>query len=126
MSVDVTARHMQVSEEQQRYARSKGEDLMTGFPRVEHVHWILDHEKHRFSAEVVVQAKNHVHAEASEEADDLVAAIDMACGKAEKQLRRLRDKVVDHKAAMRYQAKQKATQASEDVTEEPIEEPIEE
>jgi ribosomal subunit interface protein len=99
---------MQVSEEQQGYARGKGTALMDGFPRVEHVHWILDHEKHRFAAEVVVQAKNHVRAEASEEASDLIAAIDMAHDKVEKQLRRQRDKVVDHKATMRYHAKQQA------------------
>jgi putative sigma-54 modulation protein len=97
MSVDVTARHMHASDPLQNYARAKGEKLIDEFPRVEHVHIILDREKRRNIVEIVVQAKNRIRVEAEESSENVRAAVDLATDKAEKQLRRLRDKVQEHR-----------------------------
>jgi len=67
------------------------------FPGVEHVHVILDVEKHRHEAEVVVQAKGHIHVEAEESSSDMANSIDVAFERAEKQLRKLRDKIHEHR-----------------------------
>ena len=96
MSIEVTARHMNAPGAKE-YAHEKAERLIEQFPRIEHVHMILDVEKHRYEAEVVVQAKNHIRVEASETQDDMWAAIDTAVDRAEKQLRKLRDKVQEHR-----------------------------
>jgi len=102
MPVKVTARHMETSQQVQDYARRKAEGLVEDFPRVEHVHVILDVEKRNRVVEVVVQGKNRIRAEAKESAENLAAAIDSAVEKVEKQLRRQRDKVQDHKPAMKH------------------------
>ena len=101
MAVEVTARHMSLRGTLQEYAKSKADGLCEQFPRVEHVHVILDVQKRVQFAEVVVQAKNHIRAEASEQSDNMQASLDAAFDKIEKQLRRLRDRVQDHKQAMK-------------------------
>lgn len=97
MPVEVTIRHMNVSDEMQVYAKAKAEELTEDFPRIEHVHVIVDREKRHKVVSVVVQARNHVHVEAEESAENLRAAIDVAMEKAERQLRKLRDKVQEHR-----------------------------
>ena len=95
--VEITARHVDITVDLQDYARDKAEGLEADFPRVEFVHVILDQQKHLFIAEVVVQGKNHIRIEASEKADNILAAVDKAFEKAERQLRKERDKITDHK-----------------------------
>jgi len=97
MSIEITARHMNSAPEAKAYAEEKATRLMDIFPRVEHIHVILDVEKHRHEAEIVIQAKNHIRVEASETSDDLVNSVDVAFERAEKQLRKLREKVQDHR-----------------------------
>ncbi|MBT3191101.1 MAG: ribosome-associated translation inhibitor RaiA [Verrucomicrobia bacterium] len=96
MSIEVTARHMNAPGAKD-HAQQQCEKLVELFPRIEHIHMILNIEKHRHEAEVVVQAKNHIRVEAHETEDDMIAAIDGAVGRAERQLRKLRDKVQDHR-----------------------------
>jgi len=96
MAIEVTIRHMNASGIQD-YAREKAEQLAEKFPRIEHVHVILDVEKHRHEAEIFVQAKNHIRLEASDSADNMSSAVDTAFSRTEKQLRKLRDKVQDHR-----------------------------
>ncbi|MEI6212000.1 MAG: ribosome-associated translation inhibitor RaiA [bacterium] len=94
MAIEITARHLTVNAEQQTFARDKAELLMAEFPKIEHVHVILDVQRHQFTAEFVVQHKALAKVEAKEVCDDLVAGIDMAYEKVEKQLRKHREKVV--------------------------------
>ena len=102
MAIEVTARHMHATKEIQDYARDKASALVEEFPRIEHVHVILDVQKRHLIAEIVVQAKNRIRAEAKESSDRLITSIDRATDKVEKQLRRRRDKVQDHKPAMKH------------------------
>ncbi len=96
MSIEITARHMNAPEAKD-HANERAEQLVEEFPRVESIHVILDVEKHRCKAEFVVRAKNHIHVEASETDKDMTVAIDRAFGRTEKQMRKLRDKVQDHR-----------------------------
>jgi putative sigma-54 modulation protein len=101
MGVVVTARHMNATPILQDYAQGKGEAIQTEFPHVEHVHIVLDHEKHLSMAEIVVQAKKHVKVEARHSAENMRAAIDECFLKAEKQLRRVAERIHNHKLAMK-------------------------
>jgi ribosomal subunit interface protein len=103
MAIEVTTRHMQGLEDIRKYAVSRAEELAATFPACEYVHVVLDHEKHLFSAEVIIQAGHHVRIEAKEELDNMRAAIDIAVEKAGKQYRRLIDKVKDHHTAMKFE-----------------------
>ena len=102
MSIEVTARHMDATVALQEYARSKGQGLKDDFRLVEHVHVILDVQKHLHIAEFVVQSKNRGHTESRESASSMKVAIDTAAEKVERQLRREGEKVRDHKPAMRH------------------------
>ena len=98
MSIEVTARHSSATAETQEYAKSKADELMREFPRIEHVHVILNIERHVNIAEAVIQGKNHVRVEATGSSDNMAVSIDTAFVKAEKQLRKIKEKVADHKA----------------------------
>lgn len=114
MSIEVTARHMKTSKTLQAYARGKAQVIMDDFPIVEHIHVVLDFEKHRNrqSAEFVAQVKNHSKSDASAVSDNLTASIDLACDKLEKQLRKLMEKLRDHKPAMKAASKRKGSRGS--------------
>ncbi len=114
MAVEITERHMQSMPDVGEYARQKGEGLVSEFPRVEHVHVILDTFRHRYTAEVVVQAKNHIRVEASDTSNNMRASIDAATEKMEKQLRKLRDKVQDHRNAMKHSEADRETTEGEE------------
>ena len=101
MPIEVTARHMHVNVDVQDYAQRKATALADEFSRVEHIHVILDHQKRQNVAEIVVQAKNRIRLEASESSENMRASIDVAIEKAEKQLRKLRDKVQEHRVKPR-------------------------
>lgn len=105
MSIEVTVRHGENKEALQRYARERAEALMEEFPRVEHVHVILDEQKLNKVAEFVIQGKNHIRIGIKESAEVMRTAIDEAYTKSEAQLRRLRDKIQDHKPAMKMHEK---------------------
>lgn len=97
MSIEVTARHLRVTETIQAYARSKAGELMESFPRIEHVHVIIDQEKRDNVVEVIVQAKRRVRIEAKEASENLRASIDAAVLKVEKQLRKVTAKVQERR-----------------------------
>ena len=101
MSIEVTMRHMQSMEDIHRYAESKAQALADTISHCEHVHVILDHAKHLYVAEVVLQAGHHGRVEARESCGDLRAAIDMAVEKAERQIRRVLEKKQDRHQAMK-------------------------
>ena len=98
MEIQVTGRHMEITEAITNYARDRVEDALGAFPRVESVHVILNVEKYRQSAEVCLQASNHLRVEGKEESDDMYASIDGAVDKVAKQMRKAKDKVQSHKA----------------------------
>lgn len=107
MPIEVTARHMEADDRLQEYARNKAQIIVEEFPRVEHIHVIFDNEKHRFKTAVVVRGRNHVHVEAEEVSDNVISSTDRAFEKIEKQLRKMRDKIQDHKVVMKYSEKTK-------------------
>lgn len=94
MSIEITARHLKISKEMQDFAREKAAQLKDDFPKVEHIHVILDEQRHLFSAEFVLQIKALGKVEAKEENEKLPAAIELAFEKVDKQLRKHRQKVV--------------------------------
>lgn len=97
MHISVTGRRLEITDAIRDYTHERLQHALLDYPRIESVHVILDVEKYRHMAEVVVQAPNHVRVEAREESDDMYASIEGAVEKAAKQLRRHRDKVTDHK-----------------------------
>ena len=98
MQSSITGRHMELTDALREHTLSRLEKLNDEFPRLQSAHVVLDVEKHRQFCEVVIHAPNHVVVDAKDETSDMYASIDGAMDKAEKQLRRTRDKMVDHKS----------------------------
>ncbi|MFO8089860.1 MAG: ribosome-associated translation inhibitor RaiA [Desulfatiglandaceae bacterium] len=98
MQISVTGRHVKVTDAIKNYAYEQVEHDLAKYDRIESVHVILDVEKFRQMAEVVIQAKNHIRVEAEDTSEDMYVSIDSAIAKAEKQMHKLRDKIQDHKS----------------------------
>jgi putative sigma-54 modulation protein len=97
MAIEITGRHVSVTDSIREHGRKRLEKLVAEFPRVDNIHMILDVEKYRHQAEVVVHGRRHILVEARETTDDMYASIDGVVDKVEKQLRRLVDKRQDRK-----------------------------
>ncbi len=123
MQISVTGRHVEITDSIRTYAEDRVRHDLSDFTRVEFVHVILDVEKYRHIAEIVVQAKNHIRLEADHESDQMYASIDEAVEKMARQLRRLRDKVQNHKNRTSLADAELAAQQSEDTVED-VGEPI--
>ncbi|MFC1462729.1 HPF/RaiA family ribosome-associated protein [Verrucomicrobiota bacterium] len=104
MPIEVTVRHKGVADDDQEYAKQKAEAILEEFARikVEHVHVILNVEKHLSIAEVTAQARNHIRVEAEESGNSMRVCIDAAVDKVSRQLRRRLEKVQDHRAAKKH------------------------
>ena len=96
MPVEITARHLDIDETLQSYARTRAERLMSEFPKTEFVHVVLDQVRHLYQAQVVLQHKGPIRVESDDAKEDMVAAIDSVMEKSERQLRKHREKMIDH------------------------------
>ena len=99
MQITITARHTILPDDIKEHTRSKLENMFKDYPRVETAHVIFDTEKFMHLTEIVVQGKNKLRLEAEDQSDDIFKSSDAAIEKIERQLRRSRDKIIDHKAS---------------------------
>lgn len=95
MQVHITGRHVEISEGIREHIYDKVERTLIDFPRVEDVRIVLDLQKLEHSAEVLVQGKN-IHVEGKSSSENMYTSIDEALERAERQLRKLREKAHDH------------------------------
>jgi putative sigma-54 modulation protein len=91
--VKVTGRHVSVTEAIKDYATSRVEHLHLDYPRIIEAHVILDVEKHRHFAEIILHCANHITIEASNETDDMYASIDGVTAKIAQQMRKYKAKI---------------------------------
>ena len=94
MDIQVTGRNIQVTDELKEYAIGKLEPVLANYPRVVSAHIILALEKYRHTAVVTAQGRDKLNVSAEETSDDMYAAVDAAILKADKQLRKSRDKMI--------------------------------
>jgi putative sigma-54 modulation protein len=92
--VKVTGRHVSITEAIKNYALTKVEHLHLDYPRIIEAHVILDVEKHRHFAEIILHCTNHITIEASHETDDMYASIDGVAAKTAQQMRKYKTKIL--------------------------------
>jgi putative sigma-54 modulation protein len=97
MAVEITGRHVDVSDSMRDYAQKRIAKLTDEFPTVDKVHVIMDIQKYVQMAEVVIHASRHIRVEAKVQSENMYASIDEVVDKVEKQLRRALDKRHEHK-----------------------------
>jgi putative sigma-54 modulation protein len=97
LKIEVTGRHLEITDGMREYAGERGERLFRYYDRIQSVQFVLSQEGVRFTAEVVVSAPRagRMAAEASEES--LQAAVDKALDKMERQIRRHKERLRDHR-----------------------------
>ncbi len=97
MQVNVSGHHLEITDSLRGYVESKIERLERHFDLVSDVHCILTVEKLRHKAEAKVNVNGGtIFAETTEE--DMYAAIDSLVDKLDRQVRKHKEKLVDHHA----------------------------
>ncbi len=94
LPIKVTGRHVTVTEPIKEYAYKRVEGVHLDYPRIIEAQVILDVQKYRQTAEVILHCSNHITIEASAETDDLYASIDQAVDKIVQQMRKYKTKIM--------------------------------
>lgn len=97
MQINVSGRHMSVSDPIRQYCEEKAERLMRFYDRIQSIDVVIDgHNGHHF-AEMIVHSEGALPFVASEEQDDVHAAVDLLMDKIERQIRRHKDRLRNRK-----------------------------
>ena len=70
MDITVTGRHLDITAPIKEYAAKKVEQIGIDFPRILSVHYILEVDKFRHSAELILVCSSHITIEAREISED--------------------------------------------------------
>jgi len=97
MQVNVSGRHMGVSDALKQYCLEKAERLVRFYDRIQSIDVILDGHNGQHSAEMIVHAEGTLPFVANEERDDAFAAVDLTMDKVERQIRRHKERLRNRK-----------------------------
>jgi putative sigma-54 modulation protein len=97
MQVNVTFRHMEPTEALKDYARQKIERVIRHVDRATEAHVVLWIERQLQHADITIQA-GQFHLRGKEKSEDMYASIDLAMDKIERQLKRYKEKLKNHRA----------------------------
>lgn len=88
LPITITLRHEQVTESLRDYVTKKIESLHLDYPRIIEAKAILDVQKNRHIAEIILFCANHITIEAHTEGPDMYAAIDATIDKIARRMRK--------------------------------------
>jgi putative sigma-54 modulation protein len=94
--IQVTGRHVSVTEAMKEYCRRRLACLHLDYPKIIEVQIILDVQKYRHTAEVILHCSNHITLEASVESDDMYASVDEVVDKIARQMRKYKTRLMRH------------------------------
>jgi len=88
LPITVTVRHEQVTDALREYAQKKIENLHLDYPRIIEAKAILDVQKNRHIAEIILFCANHITIEAHTEGRDMYVALDETIEKIARRMRK--------------------------------------
>jgi putative sigma-54 modulation protein len=94
LPITVTGRHLTVTDAIKDYAVKKIQSLHLDYPRIIEAQVILDIQKYRHLAEVILHCCNHITIEASADTDDMYASIDEVITKIARQMRKYKTRIM--------------------------------
>ena len=93
MQIVVTGRHMSVTDSMKQHAEEKAQKLIRFYGRVQQIRAILDFDGGMPTAELIVDVEHAEDFIAREQNADMYAAIDTACDRVERQLRKHKERI---------------------------------
>jgi len=96
MQLNITGRHVDVTDSMHDYVTNKLERVERHFDHVTNVHVILSVEKLRQKAEATIHVAGGKNLFADAENEDMYAAIDSLTDKLDRQIKKHKEKLTDH------------------------------
>ncbi len=93
-NITVTVRHEQVTDSLRNYATSKIEGIHLDYPRIIEAKAILDVQKNRHVAEIILFCANHITIDASSETEDMYKSIDETIDKIARRMRKYKTRLL--------------------------------
>ncbi len=97
MQITVSGRHMAITDALRAYCEEKASHLLRFFDRIRTIEVILDGQTGSHKAEMIVHTDRAQPFVASEQNEDLHAAVDLLIDKLEAQLRRHKERIRNRK-----------------------------
>lgn len=94
LPITVTVRHESVTDPLREYAQKKIEGLNLDYPRIIEAKAILDVQKNRHIAEILLFCANHIVIDATTEGQDMYAAIDETIDKIARRMRKQKTRLL--------------------------------
>jgi putative sigma-54 modulation protein len=104
--IQVTGRHVSVTEAMKEYCRRKVTTLHLDYPKIIEVQVILDVQKYRHQAEVILHCSNHITLEASATSNDMYASIDQVVLRIARQMRKCKTRLMRNHRPGRQQGRE--------------------
>lgn len=104
LPITVTVRHETVTDSLREYAQKKIEGLHLNYPRIIEAKAILDVQKNRHIAEIILFCANHITIEAHTEGQDMYAAIDDTIDKIARRMRKHKTRLLKKKRPHRNES----------------------
>ena len=97
MSIEVTARHKDISARLQDYAREKAATIESEYPKTSSVKVVLDFDRHVYRTHVTATVDGIQFDGDADDTDNIVKTIDEAADKVNRQIRKQLDKMGDNR-----------------------------
>ena len=94
LPITVTGRHVTVTKAMRDHAYKKVEGLHLDYPKIIEAKVILNVQKNRQNAEVILHCANHITIEADTETDDMYASIDETMSKIARRMRKYKTRML--------------------------------
>jgi len=99
MQIDITFRRMDPSDALRNYLNDKMGRIKKFLARPSHAHVVLTSERFRNKADITLTLNNGLFVKGVDTSDDMYFSIDQALTRIEKQLRKYKEKIQNHKPA---------------------------
>jgi len=97
MRINITSKHLDMTPSIEEYIHSKVEKLTRFYNRIEQIDAKIEKTTHGFVAEIITDVEHHDDVIATNEDDDMHAAIDGCINRSVRQLTDLKSRIRDHK-----------------------------
>ncbi|HKM58335.1 MAG TPA: ribosome-associated translation inhibitor RaiA, partial [Chthoniobacterales bacterium] len=92
--IQVTGRHVSVTDAMKEYCRRRLASLHLDYPKIIEVQIIMDVQKYRHTAEVILHCSNHITLEATAVSDDMYVSVDEVVNKIGRQMRKYKTRLM--------------------------------